>query len=76
MFSKDKNIFEVETSSCDDAKIVKLAKLILILTDKNTDDSTKAGCLKLAIKQDTISLEEALDLAVSLPTLQNFMEED
>lgn len=58
-----------------DKKIVKLAKLILILTDKGTDDSTKAGCLKLAIKHDTISLEEALDLAVSLSTLQNFMKE-
>lgn len=58
-----------------DKKIVKLAKLILILADKGTDDASKALCLKLAIKQDTISLEEALDLAVSLPTLQHFMEE-
>ena len=57
-----------------DKKIIRLAKLILILTDKTVDDDTKAGCLKLAIKQDTISLEEALDLSVSLPTLMDFLD--
>jgi len=57
----------------DDPKIVKIAKLVLLLTDKNTDNDTKIGCIKLDIKNGIITNEEAIQLLTWLPDLQDFI---
>lgn len=59
----------------EDPKIVKIAKLVLLLTDKNVDTDTKLGCLKLDINSNLISQDEAMELLMYLPDLKEFMED-
>lgn len=68
---KGSNIYD-ETA---DPKIVKLARLILILMDKNVDKATKVGCTKLAILNKTITQNEAVDLLMYMPELRDFITE-
>ena len=56
----------------EDPKIVKIAKLVLLLTDKNVDTDTKLGCLKLDINSNLISQDEAMELLMYLPDLKEF----
>ena len=48
----------------EDPKIVKIAKLVLILSDKDTDMETKQCCLKLAVRMGYITDTEAKQLAL------------
>lgn len=57
----------------DEPKIVKIAKLVLLLTDKSVDNKTKAGCVKLNIKNGIITQNDIVDLLVYLPELIDFM---
>lgn len=57
----------------DDPKIVKIAKLVLILVDKTTETSDKVTCIKMDIANGLITNEEALQLLAWLPELQEFL---
>ena len=59
----------------DEPNIVKIAKLVLLLTDKSVDTDTKLGCLKLDINNNLISQDEAMELLMYLPDLKDFMED-
>ena len=57
----------------EDSKIIKIAKLVLLLTAKDVDADTKAGCVKLDITNEVITQNEAIDLLVHIQELQDFI---
>lgn len=57
----------------EDPKVIKLAKLILILADKETPIEDKFGCLRLAILHETVSQEDAVYLWANLAELEDFL---
>ena len=59
----------------EDPKIIKIAKLALILADKGTEDVDKLGCIKLAVRLGYITKEEGAQLFAYRPELEEFMEE-
>ena len=46
-------------NSSEEPMIVKIAKLVLSLADKDTDMDTKQGCLRLAVRMGYITESEA-----------------
>ena len=62
----------------DDPVIVKVAKLALILADKDTDDDTKRLYLKAAERFEYITKEEATQLLIYRTELERFrtLDED
>lgn len=65
------NVVEVEF---DEPRIVKVAKLSLILADSSVDAETKRACLMLATKLGYISKEEATQLATHQSELETLKE--
>lgn len=59
----------------EDPQIIKIAKLTLILTDKEVDEETKRGCLSLAVRMGYITKDEAAQLALYRSELETFMDE-
>ena len=57
----------------EDPKIIKIAKLALILADKETEDTDKLMCIKLAIRMGYITKEEGAQLFAYRPELEEFM---
>ena len=57
----------------EDPKIVKVAKLALILADKNTDIEEKLLCVKVAERYGYITGEEAKQLLLYRAELEGFM---
>ena len=57
----------------EDPQIIKLAKLILILADKETPVEDKFGCLRLALLHETVTQEDAVYLWANLSELMDFM---
>lgn len=60
----------------EDPVIVKVAKLALILADKNTDDETKRLCVKAVERFEYISKEEAAQLLFYRTELERFRSHD
>ena len=60
----------------EDPVIVKVAKLALILADKDTDDETKRLCLKAAERFEYITQEEATQLLFYRTELERFRTHD
>ena len=60
----------------EDPVIVKVAKLALILADKDTDDETKRLCLKAAERFEYITKEEATQLLFYRTELERFRNHD
>ena len=60
----------------DDSKIVRIAKLVLILTSHDADNDTKLGCLKLAITNKLLTQDEAMQLLIAIPDLQENFKRD
>ena len=60
----------------EDPVIVKVAKLALILADKDTDDETKRLCLKAAERFEYITKEEATQLLFYTTELKRFRTHD
>lgn len=63
-------------TSVNEPKIVKIAKLAIILSDKDTDMDTKIGCTKAALRMGYITEEEARQLLMFRSTLENYFEVD
>jgi len=57
----------------EDSRIVKIAKLVLLLMNNTVDKETKIGCIRLDIQNGLITQEDALDLLISLPELEDFI---
>lgn len=57
-------------------KIVKIAKLSIILSDKDTDIETKIYSVKTAVRMGYITEEEARQLLMFRSTLENYFDED
>ena len=66
---------DVENNEVEDPKIIKIAKLALIIADKETEDIDKLGCIKLAVRMGYITKEEGAQLFAYRPELEEFMEE-
>lgn len=60
-------------TQADDSKIIKIAKLVMLLTSKDVDADTKAGCIKLDIKNGLITQNEAIELLAHIQELQDFI---
>ena len=56
--------------------IVKIAKLAIILSDKDTDLDTKICCVKVAVRMGHITEEEARQLLMFRTTLEDYFEVD
>lgn len=59
-----------------DPKIVKIAKLALILADKDTDIETKYLCVKALERFEYITKEEATQLLLYRTDLERFFDDD
>ncbi|MBO4541578.1 MAG: hypothetical protein J5725_00200 [Bacteroidales bacterium] len=59
-----KRIHTANPDSVEDPKIIKIARLSVILADKSMDQVTKSSCLRLAVKTGIITKEEADQLAL------------
>lgn len=59
----------------EDPKIIKIAKLALIIADKETESTDKLLCIKLAVRMGYITKEEGAQLFAYRPELEEFMEE-
>lgn len=57
----------------DEPKIVKIAKLVLLLTDNSVEYDTKVGCILIDIQNGLITQKEAMELVIYLPELQDFL---
>lgn len=55
------------------SRVVRIAKLGLILADEDTDLMDKVMCVKLSIRQGIITSEEATQLLASRAELEEFM---
>lgn len=60
-------------NSEEDSKILKIAKLALILADKETDITDKLLCVKLGIRQGFLTEDEAAELLAHRVDLEEFM---
>ena len=60
----------------EDPVIVKVAKLALILADKDTDEETKRLCIKAAERFEYITKEEATQLLLYRTELERFRAHD
>ena len=58
----------------EDPQIVKVAKLALILADKDTDIDEKLLCIKIAERYGYITCEEAKQLLLYRTELEGFMD--
>ena len=63
----------VPGSADEDPKIIRLAKLVLILADKDTDLVDRLMCLKLGIRMGFLTEEEAVTLWANRSELEEFM---
>lgn len=60
----------------EEPRIVKIAKLSIILSDKDTDIETKICSVKVAVRMGYITEEEARQLLMFRTTLEDYFEED
>lgn len=66
---------DAENNEVEDPKIIKIAKLALIIADKETEATDKLLCIKLAVRMGYITKEEGAQLFAYRPELEEFMEE-
>ena len=66
---------ESHKEEVEDPKIIRIAKLALIIADKETEDIDKLGCIKLAVRMGYITKEEGAQLFAYRPELEEFMGE-
>lgn len=59
-----------------DPTIVKIAKLALILADKDCDIETKQLCIKAAERMECITAEEAVQLMMFRTELERFTDHE
>ena len=60
----------------DDPKIVKIAKLALILADKDTDIETTRLCVMAAMRMEYITREEANQLLLYRVELEDYRKHE
>ncbi len=71
-----KRIPTANPDSVEDPKIIKIARLAVILADKAMDQVTKSSCLRLAVKTGIITKEEADQLALYQAELEAMLIDD
>ena len=71
-----KRIHTANPDSVEDPKIIKIARLAVILADKSMDQATKSSCLRLAVKTGIITKEEADQLALYQADLEAMLIDD
>lgn len=57
----------------EDSNIIKIAKLVMLLTSPNVSKEDKLGCLKLDVKNGLITQDEAMELLISIDELKDFV---
>jgi len=65
----------VSRTIAEEPKIVKVAKLGLVLADKSVDPLTKRCCVKAAYRVGTLTNEECTQLMMFIDELERFLEE-
>ena len=58
-----------------DSKVLRIAKLALILADKESDPRDKVMCVKLSVRQGILTEEKATELLAHRSEIETFMEE-
>ena len=71
-----KRIHTANPDSVEDPKIIKIARLAVILADKSMDQVTKSSFLRLAVKTGIITKEEADQLALYQADLEAMLIDD
>lgn len=61
-----------ENTMKDDTKAIKLAKLIILVTDREVDADTKAFSVKAAIQSGVITMEDAIEILANNQVLDEF----
>ena len=57
----------------EDSHIIKIAKLVMLLTSPNVSNEDKLGCLKLDVKNGLITQDEAMELLINIDDLKDFV---
>lgn len=57
----------------EDPNIIKIAKLALIIADKNTPFEDKNMCVKLSVKQGVITSDDGYHLLQNTAELEDFI---
>ena len=60
--------------SVEEPKVVRIAKLALILADKSVDDIDKAICIQVGLRTGFLTEEEAESLLAYREEIENFLE--
>ena len=58
----------------EEPKVVRIAKLALILADKSVDDIDKAICIQVGLRTGFLTEEEAESLLAYREEIENFLE--
>ena len=58
----------------EESKAMRIAKLALILADKDTPLDDKYVCIKIGVRQGFITKEEASEFMASITELEHFMD--
>ena len=66
---------QITSDNTEEPKIIKVAKLALILADKDTYTADKLACIKIAVRMGYITKEEGAVLFPYIPELESFMED-
>ena len=64
-----------DPNAVEEPKIVKVAKLALILADKYVEDTTKLACLRLGVKVGIVTEKEATELLLHKDELVALMSD-
>ena len=75
-FTEIKREHTASANAIPDPKIIKIAKLAIVLADKEVPDVTKTTCVRLAIKMGTITEEEANQLLLYKAELEEILNHE
>lgn len=56
----------------EEPKVIKFAKLVICMTDREVDTDTKVFCIRDALRNSLISEEEAIELLLRKEELDNY----
>lgn len=65
-----------DVNAIPDPKIIKVAKLAIVLADKEVTDVTKNTCVRLAIKTGIVTEEEANQLLLYKAELEEILNHE
>ena len=65
-----------DVNAIPDPKIIKVAKLAIVLADREVEDTTKVTCLRLAVRTGIVTEEEAKQLLMYRKDLEEVLNHE